>query len=144
LGAAQIDGDGNVNVSRFGDKMAGIGGFANITQTARKLVFCSTFTVGGLEIEVREGRLSILREGKARKFLAKVEQCSFSARRSRLIGQEVLYVTERAVFRLGAEGIELIELAPGIDLERDVLAQMDFTPIVREVRTMSPDLFRHV
>jgi propionate CoA-transferase len=144
LGAAQIDGDGNVNVSRFGDKMAGIGGFANITQTARKLVFCSTFTAGGLEIEIRDGRLFILREGKARKFLAKVEQCSFSARRSRLIGQEVLYVTERAVFRLGAEGIELIELAPGIDLERDVLAQMDFTPIVRKVRTMSPDLFRHV
>jgi len=141
LGAAQIDGDGNVNVSKFGTKLAGVGGFVNITQTARRLVFCGTFTAGGLAVAVEAGQLRIVQEGSVRKFVKNVEQVSFSAARSRQVGQQVLYVTERAVFRLGLDGLELIELAPGIDLEKQVLAQMDFRPVIRDVRTMPAQAF---
>lgn len=142
LGAAQIDAAGNVNVSKFGPRVAGVGGFVNITQTAKRLVFCGTFTAGNLEVAVERGRLRIVREGEVRKFVAQVEQLSFSARRSKQIGQEVLYVTERAVFRLIDQGLELIELAPGIDLESQVLGQMAFKPIVRQVREMAAYLFQ--
>ena len=142
LGAAQIDARGNVNVSRFGAKLAGVGGFVNISQTAKRLVFCGTFTSGGLQVEVEDGRLRVVNEGKVRKFVAEVEQLSFSAGRSLRLGQEVLYVTERAVFRLVEHGVELIEVAPGIDAREQVLQQMDFKPIVRSVRTMADHLFR--
>lgn len=136
LGAAQIDREGNVNVSRFGSRLSGVGGFVNITQNARRLVFCGTMTAGGLEIEVRDGRLRVLKEGAIRKFVERVEHLSFSASRSREVGQEVLYVTERAVFKLVKEGIQLVEVAPGIDLETQVLARMDFRPVIRQVRPM--------
>ena len=141
LGAAQIDAAGNVNVSKFGSKLAGVGGFVNITQTARRLVFCGTLTAGGLAVAVTDGKLRIVQEGAVHKFVKNVEQVSFSAARSRQVGQHVLYVTERAVFQLVLEGLELIELAPGMDLEKDVLAQMDFRPMMRTVRTMSPRAF---
>lgn len=136
LGAAEIDRHGNVNVSKFGARVAGVGGFVNITQSADRLVFCTTFTSGGLEVHISGDRLHIDREGRARKFVERVGQLSFSAARSREIGQKVLYVTERAVFELTDQGLELIELAPGIDLETQVLALMDFRPIVRHVRPM--------
>ncbi len=136
LGAAEIDREGNVNVSKFGPRVAGVGGFVNITQTARKLVFCGTFTAGGLEVAVEAGRLRIVREGKIRKFVECVEHLSFSAGRSREVGQDVLYITERCVFRLVKEGLQLIELAPGIDLESQVVALMAFRPIIKEVRPM--------
>ena len=136
LGAAQIDRDGNVNVSKFGERLAGVGGFVNITQTAKCLVFCGTFTAGGLEVAVEDSRLRIVNEGKIRKFVNHVEQISFSAARSREIGQKLLYVTERAVFRLADEGLELTEIAPGIDLEKQVLAQMAFRPIIGDVGLM--------
>ncbi len=142
LGAAQIDADGNVNVSKFGPKLAGVGGFINITQTAKRLVFCGTFTASGLKLAVENGKLRILSEGRVRKFVARVEQISFSGRRSRTSGQPVLYVTERAVFRLTEGGLELIEIAPGIDLKSQILDMMDFNPIIRDVKSMPPHCFK--
>ncbi|MDQ1258031.1 MAG: propionate CoA-transferase [Candidatus Hydrogenedentes bacterium] len=141
LGAAEIDAHGNVNVSKFGPKFAGVGGFVNISQTAKRLVFCGTLTTGGLEATVEDGRLRIVTEGRKRKFVRNVEQISFSADRARETGQDVLYITERAVFRLASHGIELIEIAPGIDVQADVIGQMEFQPIVREVRPMGRHLF---
>ena len=142
LGAAQIDAVGNVNVSRFGSRLSGVGGFVNISQNARRLVFCGTMTSDGLEIEVGGGQLKIRREGRIRKFVQQVEQVSFSGRIAASKHQDVLYVTERAVFRLGTEGLELIEIARGIDLQRDVLDQMDFRPRMNVVRTMAAGLFQ--
>ncbi|OJW13168.1 MAG: acyl CoA:acetate/3-ketoacid CoA transferase [Planctomycetales bacterium 71-10] len=141
LGAAEIDRRGNVNVSRFGDRLAGVGGFVNISQNARRVVFCGTLTSDGLEVEVARGRLRIVREGRVRKFVADVAQLSYAADVARRKGQEALYVTERAVFRLADEGLELIEVAPGVDLGRDVLDQMEFRPIVREPRPMPASSF---
>lgn len=141
LGAAQIDRQGNVNVSRFGRRVAGVGGFVNIAQSARKLVFCGTFTAGKLEIEIRDGKLRIVREGETRKFLECVEQRSFSAAQAVASGQEVLYVTERAVFRLDAAGLTLAEVAPGADVERDILALMDFRPLIGPLREMPASCF---
>lgn len=134
LGAAQIDRHGNVNVSKFGSRTPGVGGFVNISQTARRLVFCGTFTAGGLDVGFADGKLDIRAEGRSQKFVEAVEQVSFSAAHSQRIGQEVFYVTERAVFRLTPDGIELIELAPGVDYERDVRGQMEFSPIVKSPR----------
>jgi len=142
LGAAEIDRRGNVNVSRYGAKLPGVGGFVNITQTAKRVVFCGAFTSGGLEIDVDDRGLTITREGRVRKFVDAVEQISFSADRARAIGQEVWYVTERAVFRLAQDGLELIEVAPGLDVQEHVLGRMAFTPTIQEVRPMAQHLFR--
>lgn len=142
LGLAQCDEAGNVNVSRFGPKLAGAGGFINISQGARKVVYVGTFTAGGLEIAVEEGRLKIVREGRAKKFLKQVEQVTFSAAEAIERQVPVLYVTERCVFRLTPRGLLLAEVAPGIDVERDILAQMDFAPIVDKPVAMDERLFR--
>ena len=142
LGLAQIDAGGDVNVSKFGTRLAGVGGFVNITQTARKVVFCGTFTAGGLEVEVGQGRIRIVKEGAQKKFIRRVEQVSFNAGRARQNGQEVLVVTERAVFRLAEDGLELVEVAPGIDRDRDVLGQMEFRPVIRSVRPMPAHAFQ--
>lgn len=142
LGLAQADAKGNVNVSRFGPRLAGVGGFVNISQTAKRLVFCGTLTAGGLEVAITDGKLRIVTEGRTRKFIQAVEQLSFSAAHSREVKQDVLFVTERAVFKLVDEGIELIEIAPGIDLETQVLAHMDFKPIIRNIRLMPSHVFR--
>ena len=142
LGLAQADRDGNVNVSRYGPKLSGVGGFVNITQTAKKVVFCGTFTAGGLKIAFEKGRLRIVSEGRVRKFVGRVEQLSFSAAHALAAGQQVLYVTERAVFRLQKEGLMLIEVATGIDLQSQVLDLMEFKPIVGELKPMPDQAFR--
>ena len=142
LGAAQIDKQGNVNVSAFGTRLAGVGGFVNISQNAKHLVFCGTFTTGGLEVDFEKNQLRILKEGQIPKFLPKVEQISFSARLARERGQKVHYITERAVFELHPEGLELTEIAPGIDLQTQILDQMGFRPIIRNPKTMGAHLFQ--
>lgn len=141
LGAAQIDRDGNVNVSQFGARFAGVGGFVTISQNAKQLVFCGTMTTGGLNVAVEQGALRIVAEGSVIKFVPQVEQISFSAAHARSKGQRVLYVTERAVFQLVPEGLELIEVAPGVDIETDVIGVMGFLPIIRSVRPMSASCF---
>ena len=141
LGAAQIDQFGNVNVSKFGDRLAGFGGFVNIAQNAKTLVFCGTFTTGGLVVELHEGLLRIVQEGRVRKFVESVEQIGFAADPRFRRAKHVYYVTERAVFRLCDEGLELIEIAPGINVENDILAHMSFRPIIRHIQPMPAHCF---
>lgn len=142
LGMAQVDRHGNVNVSRFGATIAGCGGFIDISQSAEMAVFCGTFTAGGLQTEVVDGELSVVAEGRATKFVDEVEHITFSGRQAHLQGQTVLYVTERAVFRLTEDGPELIEVAPGIDLQTQVLDLMGFRPAISpELTTMDAGIF---
>jgi propionate CoA-transferase len=144
LGLAQTDAQGNVNVSKFNGRPVGCGGFINITRSTKNLVFCGSFTAGGLDVVVGDGKLTIRQEGKVKKFITQVEQITFNGHDAALRQQNVVFITERAVFKLRAGGLELVEIAPGIDLARDVLAHMDFAPIVRDVKTMDPALFQPV
>ena len=141
LGLAQTDAQGNVNVSRFGSRLAGAGGFINISQSARKVVFVGSFCAGDCEIRVENGALHVVRDGPGRKFVSQVEQRTFAGQYAAQRGQEVLYVTERCVFKLRAEGLELIEVAPGVDLQRDILDRMDFRPIVNAPSLMDARIF---
>lgn len=143
LSAVEIDAHGSVNISRFAGKLIGVGGFINISQNAKKMVFGGTFTAGGLQIACTDGELRILKEGAHRKFVETLQQVSYNGAYARERGQETLFVTERAVFRTTDDGLELIEIAPGIDLERDVLARMAFKPIIRStLARMDERLFR--
>ena len=142
LGLAQADREGNLNVSKFGPRLAGAGGFINISQNAKKVVFVGTFTAGQLALEIDKGHLVIASEGRSRKFVHEVEHRTFSGSYAMKRGHPVLYVTERCVLQLTEVGLELIEVAPGIDIDRDILAHMDFRPVVRDPRTMDARIFR--
>ena len=142
LGMAECDEMGNVNVSRFGPRLIGCGGFINISQNTRSMIFAGTFTAGGLKVAVADGKLQILQEGRARKFVKQVNQVTFSGDYAAKRGQPVYFVTERCVFQRGRKGLVLTEVAPGIDIEKDILAHMDFTPIVRDPILMDTRIFR--
>lgn len=139
LGLAQSDVTGNINVSRFGSKIAGCGGFINITQNAKQVYFCGTFTAQGLAVEVDNQAVNIVQEGKQKKFIKQVEQITFSAAQALSNNKPVMYITERAVFELSPSGLALIEIAPGVDLEKDILQQMEFTPVISPSLKVMPN-----
>ena len=144
VGLAEVGENGDVNVSKFGTRVTGPGGFINITQNTKKVVFMGTFTAGGLKEEIKDAKLNIIKEGKTQKFVTKVQQITFSAKNAIKNNQEILYITERAVFKLTSQGLELIEIAPGVDLERDILSQMAFKPIISpNLKEMDSKIFKN-
>src|SRR5262249_1970909 len=139
---AAVDAQGNVTVSKFEDKIVGVGGFINISQNAKTVVFGGTLTAGGLAVECEGGALRILREGRHRKFVNAFEQICYNAAFGRTQARRAIFVTERAVFDMGEGRLRLIEIAPGIALERDVLAHMEFRPaIIEPLRRMDARIF---
>ncbi|MBR5488466.1 MAG: 3-oxoacid CoA-transferase, partial [Firmicutes bacterium] len=145
LGAAQMDKYGNVNVSRFAGKTTGPGGFINITQGAKLICFLGTFTAGKQDIRIEDGKLNIIQDGPYIKFKEQVEHITFSGEHSRCKKekQTVFYITERAVFKLTENGLTLIEIAPGVDLEKDILGKMEFRPAISpDLKLMDERLFR--
>ena len=143
LGFAEVDRYGNVNAHSFNQRVVGAGGFIDITQNAAKLCFIGTFTAGKQDVGLKGEGLVIRAQGPQKKFLQQVESITFSGREALRKGQQVLYITERAVFRLEQEGLTLVEIARGVDMQRDILDQMDFRPVIPEyVRYMDPRLFR--
>ncbi len=143
LGLAQVDKYGNVNVSQFGQRLAGCGGFINIAQNTKRVVFLGGFTAGGAHIDIQDGKIKIIKEGRINKFLNNVEQITFSGEYAKDVGKKVLYITERAVFELRREGVTLIEIAPGINLDKDIFSQMEFKPeIADDLHEMDLRIFR--
>ncbi len=142
LGLAQADQNGNLNVSKFGTRLAGAGGFINISQCAKKVIFVGTFTAGNLEVEIIDGNLSIVHEGDFPKFVNQVEHITYSGQRAAATGQPALFITERCVFQLSKQGMELIEIAPGVELVNDILMKMQFLPIMHHpIRRMDKRIF---
>ncbi len=143
LGMAEVDEEGNVNVSNFAGRYVGCGGFINISQGAKRVVFCGTFTAGGLKVDVKDGKLKIVQEGRFIKFVKRVKHVTFSGYYAKKVKKPVMYITERAVFRLTDKGLVLEEVAPGIDVDKDILEKMEFKPVIpEEVKTMDPRIFR--
>ncbi|MGB0405295.1 MAG: 3-oxoacid CoA-transferase, partial [Fusobacterium sp.] len=143
LGLAEADAKGNINVSKFGPRIAGCGGFINITQNAKKTYFCGTFTAGGLKTKIENGKLVILEEGKKIKFVEEVEHITFSGDYANKINQPVKYITERAVFELRKDGVYLVEVAPGIDIQNQIIDLMGFVPkIDGKVELMDERIFK--
>lgn len=143
VGAMQVDAKGNVNVSKSGNSVIGVGGFIDLVVSAKKVIYCFPFTGGGLKVALKDGRLSVLQEGKYRKFSKEVEQISSSGELASVSGQKVLFVTERCVFRQTRDGIELCEIAPGIDLQQDILSHIDFeVKIADDLKEMDHIIFQ--
>lgn len=143
VGAAQIDAKGNVNVATIGPRVVGVGGFVNLTQASRKVVFLTTFTTKGLEVAFQSDRLQIVNEGNTKKFINRLDQISFNGDIAMEENRQIFYLTERCVFQLTPEGLMLIEIAPGLDIEKDILAQMEFKPLIADnLKQMDKDLFR--
>ena len=143
LGLAQADREGNLNVSKFGPKLAGAGGFINISQNAKKVVFVGSFNAGRLAVTIEDGVLRIVEDGTVSKFVREVEHRTFSGPHAAQRGQTVLYITERCVFTLTPAGVVLSEVAPGVDVQRDILAKMDFEPVMHGApRLMDERIFR--
>ena len=142
LGMGEVDKFGNVNVSKFNGRPIGCGGFINITTASKKVVYCGTFTPGGLKVTATDGKVQILQEGNHKKFLDHVEQITFSGKYAAKAKKPILYVTERAVFELIDGEVTLVEIAPGIDLEKDILPHMDFKPrISPDLKLMPEEIF---
>ncbi len=141
LGFAECDGAGNVNASRFANRFPGCGGFINISQNSKKVVFVGTFTSGGLKTDMVDGQLRILEEGRYAKFVETVGQVTFAGSRAGREGRSIVYVTERCVFALREDGLELIEFAPGIDIKKEILDLLPFDPRVVDPRPMDKALF---
>jgi acyl CoA:acetate/3-ketoacid CoA transferase len=143
LGFGEFDAEGSVNVSKLGGLTVGPGGFIDIAQNARKVVFCGTLAAKGVKLQTGDGQLRVLHQGAVKKLVQRVEQITFSGPQSLVRGQEVLFLTERASFRLIAQGVQLFEIAPGIDLQTDVLDQMAFMPLLAQsIAIMDKDHFR--
>ena len=141
LGMGESDEQGNVNVSHLGGNLIGPGGFIEIAQNAKKVVFCGTFDAGGSQVDFQNGQLVVVRPGKVKKFVNEVERITFSGDFAKRQNQEVLYITERAVFRLTPEGVTLTEIAPGIDIEKDILPHMSFVPKMGDIKPMPLESF---
>ena len=142
LGLAEVDQAGNVNVSKFGGRMVGPGGFINITQNAKVVGFCGTFTAGKMKCEIADGKLNIIEDAPGIKFKKCVEQITYSGEYGVESGQTVYYITERALFKLVSGGLELLEIAPGVDLQKDILDKMEFTPVMNDVKVMDEKIFK--
>ena len=143
LGMAQVDQRGNVNVSKFGSRLAGVGGFVNISQNSKKVVFLGSFTAGGFEIKITDQGIEIISEGQFRRFVEAVEQVSFSGEYAIENRKRVMFITERAVFKLDSKGLILHEIAPGIDLQKDIFRQMGFMPtLAKEIKRMDLRIFK--
>jgi len=143
IGLGECDIEGNINASKFNGKVYGVGGFINVTQNAKKVIFTGNFTAGKLKVKVEDGKLVIEQEGKFRKFLNKIVQTTFSGKYANEVGQTVMFITDRAVLELTPAGLVLTEIAPGIDLEKDVLAQMEFKPIISpNLKLMPAEIFQ--
>jgi propionate CoA-transferase len=143
LGMAQVDQKGNVNVSKFGSRLAGVGGFVNISQSSKKVIFLGSFTTGGLKVKITNQGIEIHSEGKYKRFVKAVEQVSFSGEYAIENHKPILFITERAVFRLGSQGLILQEIAPGVDLHKDILGQMEFVPTFAEdIKRMDLRIFK--
>ena len=144
LGFAEIDNTGSVNVSKFGGRLFGCGGFIDISQNAKKVIFCGTFTSGGLEADVNENGIEIVNEGRYNKFVKSIEQITFNGEFAIRSGHSVFYITERCVFELTESGLKLIEIAPGIDLQKDILSCMEFVPLVSsDLKEMPNEIFKY-
>jgi len=142
LGAAEVDQQGNANVSKFAYTV-GPGGFINIAHTARKVCFCGTLTAGGLKVAAKDGKLQIVQEGRTKKYLSKVKQITFSGKLAMEEKQDIMYITERAVFRLINGEVVLTEIAPGIDLQQQVLDQIEFpVKVAEDLKIMDEKIFK--